>query len=459
VADVHTVVLAAGAGRRMRSARPKLLHRLAGRPIVEHLLAIAATLRPATKTIVLGHMPEEFESLLAGWPDVRRVRQAPLLGTAHAMLATEPLLARSGGTIVVLPGDAPHLRPATLRRLVEHHEASGAAATLATASSERPFGYARILRRRGRLMRVLDERAASPVQRRIREISSGFYAFRPDALFEALRSIEWEAETGERSLPDLVDILKRRRLDVETIEVADAREVRGINCQTELAEAGALMRQTKNEELMAAGVTIVDPATTYVDPDVEVGPDTVLHPNVYLEGTTRVGAACEIHAGARIVNSTLADRVVILNYCVIADAEIGEHATLGPFAHLRPGSVVGSEAKVGNFVELKKTTLGRGSKASHLSYLGDAIIGEDVNIGAGTITCNYDGTSKHQTVIEDGVFVGSDSQLIAPVRVGRGAYVAAGSSITEDVPAEALAIARGRQVNKDGWVRKRKPAE
>jgi bifunctional UDP-N-acetylglucosamine pyrophosphorylase/glucosamine-1-phosphate N-acetyltransferase len=459
VADVHTVVLAAGAGRRMRSARPKLLHHLAGRAIVEHSLAIAATLRPTTKTIVLGHMPEAFDTVLAGWPDVRRVRQAPLLGTAHAMLATEPLLARSGGTIVVLPGDAPHLRPGTLRRLVAHHEASGAAATLATASSERPFGYARILRRGGRLMRVLDERSASPLQRRIREISSGFYAFRSDALFEALRSIEWGEESRERSLPDLVDILKRRRLDVETIEVADAREVRGINCQTELAEAGALMRQTKNEELMAAGVTIVDPATTYVDPDVEVGPDTVLHPNVYLEGTTRIGAACEIHSGARIVNSTLADGVVILNYCVITEAEISERATLGPFAHLRPESVVGGEAKVGNFVELKKTTLGRGSKASHLSYLGDATIGQDVNIGAGTITCNYDGTSKHQTVIEDGVFVGSDSQLIAPVRVGRGAYVAAGSSITEDVPADALAIARGRQVNKDGWVRKRKPAE
>jgi bifunctional UDP-N-acetylglucosamine pyrophosphorylase/glucosamine-1-phosphate N-acetyltransferase len=229
-----------------------------------------------------------------------------------------------------------------------------------------------------------------------------------------------------------------------------------VNSQTQLADAGALMRQAKNEELMAAGVTLEDPATTYVGPDVEIGPDTVLHPNVYLEGRTRIGTACEIHSGTRLVDSEVADHAVILNHCVIEESHIGPHATVGPFAHFRPGTRIGAEAKIGNFVELKKTTFGRGSKANHLTYLGDATVGERVNVGAGTITCNYDGTTKHQTIIEDEAFIGSDSQLIAPVRVGRRAYVAAGSSITEEVPAEALAVARSRQVNKEGWARDRR---
>jgi bifunctional UDP-N-acetylglucosamine pyrophosphorylase/glucosamine-1-phosphate N-acetyltransferase len=245
-------------------------------------------------------------------------------------------------------------------------------------------------------------------------------------------------------------------LPVETVRLDDRDEILGVNSRKELAHVSTILKGRKNDELMASGVTLLDPATAYIDPDVAIGADTVIHPGVYLEGHTRIGSGCEIHSGVRIVNSTLDDRVVINNFCVIVDSHVAAGAQLGPFAHLRPQSHVGEEARVGNFVELKKTKMGRGSKASHLTYLGDSTIGENVNIGAGTITCNYDGTAKHPTIIEDGAFIGSDSQLIAPVRVGRGAYVAAGSSITDDVPPDALAITRGRQINKEGWAKSRR---
>ena len=251
-------------------------------------------------------------------------------------------------------------------------------------------------------------------------------------------------------------IYRTRGLTVETVVLEDPREILGVNSRKELADVATILNTQKSDALMAAGVTIIDPATAYIDPDVSVGADTVLHPGVYLEGRTRIGARCEIHSGVRIVDSVVDDGVVINNFCVITDSHVSSGARLGPFTHIRPQSDVGEGAHVGNFVELKKTSLGTGSKANHLAYLGDATIGERVNVGAGTITCNYDGVAKHPTVIEDGAFIGSDTQLIAPVRVGKGAYVAAGSSITDDVPADALAIARGKQVNKEGWATKRK---
>jgi bifunctional UDP-N-acetylglucosamine pyrophosphorylase/glucosamine-1-phosphate N-acetyltransferase len=248
-------------------------------------------------------------------------------------------------------------------------------------------------------------------------------------------------------------------LKVETVRLDDPREILGVNSRKELADVATILRSEKNDELMAAGVTLVDPATAYIDPDVTIGPDTIIHPGVFLEGKTTIGSRCEIHSGVRLVNSSVDDGAILHNFCVIIDSHVGKGAQLGPFAHLRPQSHVGEEAKVGNFVELKKTVLGRGSKASHLTYLGDTTVGAKVNIGAGTITCNYDGTTKNPTVIEDGAFIGSDSQLIAPVRIGKDAYVAAGSSITEDVPAEALAIGRGKQVNKPGWTKSRRKHE
>jgi len=454
--DVHVVVLAAGQGTRMKSSHPKVLHPVAGQPMLEHVLRAAASLTPATVTLIVGHHAETVRRVVGGRPGLRIAVQEPQLGTAHALQQAEPLLAGRTGTLVLLSGDVPLLTPGTLQRLLAVHRAAGAAATVVTALVERPYGYGRILRTGGRIARIVEERDASPAERQVREINSGIYAFDLVPLFDALRTIAARNAQGEFYLTDLVAVYRRRKRPVETLLVDDPGEIRGVNSRTELAEVSAIMRQKKNEELMAAGVTLIDPATTYIDPDVHVGADTVIHPGVVIQGQTRIGTACEIHAYVRIADSDIADRVVVQNFCLIAGARVAEGASIGPFAHLRPETEVGQGAKIGNFVELKKTSFGAGSKANHLSYLGDATIGPNVNVGAGTITCNYDGQQKHQTVIEEGAFIGSDTQLIAPVRVGKGAYVAAGSSITEDVPAGALGIARGRQANVDGWVARRK---
>nr|MCS5570173.1 bifunctional UDP-N-acetylglucosamine diphosphorylase/glucosamine-1-phosphate N-acetyltransferase GlmU [Pseudomonadales bacterium] len=393
---------------------------------------------------------------LAGRASIEFVYQGPQLGTGHALLQTESLLAGATGTLLALAGDVPLLRPSTLTDLLDTHRAAAAGLTVLTANVPRAYGYGRILRRNGQLIGIVEERDATDKQRKIREINSGIYAFELTSLFDSLKQIAAENEQGEYYLPDIVSIYQRLNLPVETITLEDADEIKGINSQGELAEVNAIVRQGKNEELMAAGVTIDDPASTFVDVDVTVGPDTVLHPGVILEGQTRIGAACEIHSGSRIVDSTLEDGVTIQNHCEITRSRIAKGARIGPFAHLRPESDIGAEVKIGNFVEIKKAAIGAGTKASHLAYLGDATIGQKVNVGAGTIICNYDGTKKHQTVIEDGAFIGSDSQLIAPVTGGKEAYVASGSSITDDVPAGALAVARGRQVNKPGWTQKKR---
>ena len=455
--DLHVVLLAAGQGTRMKSTLPKVLHPIAGRTMVERVLRTSASLDPATTTLIVGHQASIVrERLAAGHPHLQIAVQEPQRGTAHALQQAEPVLAGRTGTVVLLSGDAPLLSANTLRRLVEAHRAATAAATVVTAVVDRPYGYGRIVRKHGRIARIIEERDASPTERQLHEINSGIYAFDLEPLFDALRSIASHNAQGEYYLTDLVGIYRRRKLPVETLVVDNPQEIRGINSRSELAEVSTLVRQNKNEELMAAGVTIVDPATTYIDPDVEIGADTVIHPGVVIEGQTRIGGACEIQAYVRIRDSEIADRVTINNFCLIVGARVANGVSIGPFAHLRPDTAVGEGAKIGNFVELKKTTLGPGSKVNHLSYLGDATVGAKVNVGAGTITCNYDGTKKSETVIEDGAFIGSDTQLIAPVRVGKGAYVAAGSSITEDVPAGSLGIARGRQSNVEGWVERKR---
>ena len=456
MSEVHVVILAAGQGTRMKSALPKVLHPVAGQPMIRQVVQTAETLAPASIAVIVGHQADAVRAFLGGGRGVQFALQAPQLGTAHALQQAEPLLAGRTGTLVLLSGDVPLLRAATLRRLLDAHREAKAAATVVTATVERPYGYGRIIRVGGRIARIVEERDASPAQRQVREINSGIYAFDLLPLFDHLRSIATKNAQGEYYLTDLVALYRRRKLPVETIMVDDPAEIRGVNTRSELAELSAIMRQNKNEELMAAGVTIVDPATTYIDPNVEVGPDTVIHPGVVIQGQSRVGSACEIHAYVRLTDSELADKVTINNFCVLVGARVAEGAAIGPFAHLRPASDVGPGAKVGNFVELKKTTLGQGAKVNHLSYLGDAKVGAQVNVGAGTITCNYVGQKKHETVIGDGAFIGSDTQLIAPVRIGKGAYVVAGSSITEDVPDGALGIGRGRQTNVEGWVERRK---
>jgi bifunctional UDP-N-acetylglucosamine pyrophosphorylase/glucosamine-1-phosphate N-acetyltransferase len=458
MSEIHVVILAAGQGTRMKSALPKVLHPVAGQPMIQQVLQTAETLNPASISVIIGHQAEAVRAFLNGRRGVQFALQMPQRGTAHALQQAEPLLAGRAGTLVLLSGDVPLLRPATLRSLLDIHRGAGAAATVVTATVDRPYGYGRIIRVGGRIARIVEERDASPAQRQVREINSGIYAFDLAPLFDQLRNIAAKNAQGEFYLTDLIALYRRRKLPLETVMVDDPAEIRGVNTRSELAEVSTIMRQNKNEELMAAGVTIVDPATTYIDPNVDIGPDTVIHPGVVIQGQSRIGSACEIHAYVRLTDSELADKVTINNFCVLVGARVAEGAAIGPFAHLRPASDVGPGAKVGNFVELKKTTMGPGSKVSHLSYLGDARIGARVNVGAGTITCNYDGQKKHETVIDDGAFIGSDTQLIAPVRVGKGAYVGAGSSITEDVPDGALGIGRGRQTNVEGWVERRKAA-
>jgi len=453
--DIHVVVLAAGQGTRMKSSLPKVLHQIAGLPVIEHVLRTAESVSPATITVVVGHRADVVRARLAD-RGVQFAVQEPQLGTAHALRQAEPALAGKTGTLVLLSGDAPLFSPASLRHLIDTHCGANAAATVVTATAERPYGYGRIVRTEGRIARIVEERDASPTERQIQEINSGIYAFDLAPLFEALRSIASQNAQGEYYLPDLVGIYRRRKLPVETLLVDNAQEILGINSRTELAEMSSLLRQKKNAEVMAAGVTLIDPATTYIDADVEIGADTVIHPGVILEGQTRIGSACEIQAHVRICDSTLGDHVTINNFCLIIGARVAQGASVGPFAHLRLDTVVGEKAKIGNFVELKKTTMGPGSKANHLAYLGDATIGADVNVGAGTITCNYDGVRKQQTVIEDGAFIGSDSQLIAPVTIGKGAYVGSGTTVREDVPAGALAVSAGKQRNIDGWVERKK---
>ena len=370
-------------------------------------------------------------------------------------MTTEAVLNGRTGILVLLSGDVPLLTPQTLQQLVDRHRTANASATVVTAVVDEPKGYGRIVRDGGHIARIVEEKDASADERTIREINSGIYAFSLDGLFDAVRSIAAENAQKEYYLPDLVAIYRQRGSGVETVTVSNADEIRGINSRNELAAVSRIVRDRKNADLMASGVTIEDPATTYVDATVTIGSDTILHPGVALQGTTTVGSGCEIHYGARIVDSRIGDRSTVLDHCLISQSIVGDDVSVGPFAHLRNGAELGAKAKVGNFVELKKTVLGPGSKASHLAYLGDAIIGEKVNIGAGTITCNYDGVNKNQTVIEDGAFIGSDSQLIAPVTIGKGAYVGSGSTIREDVPGGALAVSAGKQRNIDGWVAKR----
>lgn len=457
--DLHVVILAAGKGTRMKSAIPKVLHRLAGRPLIEHVLRTVDQLPVVSKVLVVGHGADEVRTALSGRPDLEFVVQAPQLGTGHALLQAEPLLKDKKGTVLLLYADVPLLESGTLSRLVEAHRRGRAAATILTAELDDPYGYGRIVRdKAGVISRIVEQRDASAEQQAIREINSGIYTFSLAPLFEHLHRLANDNNQGEYYLTDLVAMYRQQDMRVETLCLDSAAELKGVNSRLDLAELSALMRQRKNRALMVGGVTLEDPATTYIDMDVSIGSDTVIGPGVRLEGATSIGDRCRIHAGARLTDARVEDDVVVLDYSVIVDSLIGTGASVGPMAHIRPDSVLGPSARVGNFVELKKTSLGRGSKANHLAYLGDASIGDGVNIGAGTITCNYDGEKKHKTTIEDGVFIGSDSQLIAPVTIGRDAFVGAGSSITEDVPAGSLAVARGRQVIKEGWAQKRKAA-
>jgi bifunctional UDP-N-acetylglucosamine pyrophosphorylase/glucosamine-1-phosphate N-acetyltransferase len=445
------VILAAGEGKRMRSRRPKVLHQLCGRPLIGYPLRLARAL--TDRIVVVVGREADMVRQVAG-PGIEFAEQGERLGTGHALQQTEALC--GDGAIVVLPGDTPLLSQTTLAHLLDRHVSTGAAATLLTAVVERPAGYGRVLRQGGRIHRIVEDRDATDDQKAIAEINTSVYCFDARRLWPALARVRATNEQGEYYLTDVIGILAASGARVEAVTTDDPAEALGVNDRKQLAALASVQRHRILDRLMSDGVTILDPASTYVDDTVIIGPDTVLWPNVSLEGQTVVGAECVVGAGSQITSSQLGDGVRLLPYCVLIEAVVEDNATLGPFCHLRPLSHVGPAAKIGNFVELKKSTIGRGSKVPHLSYVGDATLGAHVNVGAGTITCNYDGVAKHPTTIGDGAFIGTNSSLVAPLTIGAGAYVGAGSTITRDVPAGALAVERSPEIVKEGWAARRR---
>jgi bifunctional UDP-N-acetylglucosamine pyrophosphorylase / glucosamine-1-phosphate N-acetyltransferase len=440
------VVLAAGEGKRMRSRQPKVLHPLCGRSLIAYPLRTA---RSMADRIVLVVGPNAEGVVAAAGPDVRTVVQAERLGSGHAVLQAKGECAE--GTILVLPGDMPLLSVETIERLVEHHRKSRAAATVLTAIVSEPQGYGRVLRQGGRVKRIVEDRDATDAEKKIPEINTSVYCFAAGRLWSALGKVRPDNDQGEYYLTDVIGILSRTGARVDAVATPDPNEAIGVNDRKQLAAVTALQRRRILDRLMEAGVTILDPASTYIEDTVTIGPDTTIHPQVVIEGQSAIGGECVVGVGSHISSCRLGDRVTLLPYCVLRDSVIEDDATLGPFCHLRPLSHVGPKARVGNFVELKKSKIGRGSKVPHLSYVGDATVGEGVNVGAGTITCNYDGVHKHETKIGDHAFVGTNTSLVAPITVGEGAYIGAGSTITKDVPPGALAVGRAPQVVKDGW--------
>jgi bifunctional UDP-N-acetylglucosamine pyrophosphorylase / glucosamine-1-phosphate N-acetyltransferase len=458
MASFSVLILAAGKATRFKSEHSKVLHRLAGRPLGEYVLSAALKARADRTYMVIGHEAEEARKTFER-QGLTFIEQKEQLGTGHALIVGRPEMEKCPSEVLVaLVGDAPLLRGSTLLALVEAHAKSGAAATVLSTVVEDPTGYGRVIRSGQGVRAIVEEKVATPAQRKIREISSGILCFSRAELLQRLGELTDRNAQREYLLTDLIQIFNAHKKKVAAFQVADSQEVLGVNDRVELARMEKILRLRKAESLARDGVTIVDPENTYVDDEVEVGRDTIIEPGVSLLGQTRVGAGCVLRPHSTITDTVIGDRVTVRANCVISGCEIGSDVILGPFAHLRDGAVVEADARVGNFVEVKKSRIGRGTKAWHLTYLGDATLGEKVNIGAGTITCNYDGEKKNPTHIEDGVFVGSGTMLVAPLRVGKGAYVGAGSTITQDVPAESLALGRAQQVNKEGWVRARRQA-
>ena len=446
VPGLSVVILAAGEGKRMRSRQPKVLHPLCGRPLIAYPLRAAHAL--ADRFVVVA--PPDTPAIRKFLPEeVRVVEQRERLGTGHAVLQAKD--ACGDGTILVLAADMPLISAETLDRLVTHHRTTGAAATMLTAVVERPFGLGRVLRQGGRVKRVVEERDATDDEKKVTEINTSVYCFEASRLWSTLAEVKPDNDQGEYYLTDVIEILNRRGARVEGMPVADPREALGVNDRKQLAVAAGVQRARTLDRLMEGGVTILDPATTYIEDTVTIGADTVVYPHVVIEGATTIGGECVIGAGCHLTGTTLGDRVTLKPYCILVESVVEEDAILGPFCHLRPQSNVGAGAHIGNFVELKKTRLGKGSKANHLAYLGDATIGDDVNVGAGVITCNYDGLDKHATTIRDDAFIGTNASLVAPITIGAQAYIGAGSTVTKDVPDGALVVERSAAVVKDGW--------
>jgi bifunctional UDP-N-acetylglucosamine pyrophosphorylase/glucosamine-1-phosphate N-acetyltransferase len=455
---IAIAIMAAGKGTRLKSKHPKVLHEVGGKPLLAHVITAAQQVVPPQHIFaIIGHEADRVRQAVAP-TGVGFVVQEQQRGTGHALMVSRDALA-SYDTVIVLSGDAPLISPATITKLRDFHLAKNAAMTLLTADLENPTGYGRVLRKNSKsddVKAIVEEKSATMSQRKIHEINSGFYAFDVKTLFGNIDKLSTDNPHGEYYLTDMAAVLGRAKARVVAVEADDPYEILGSNTRAELVDVDQRMRAAKCQKLMAEGVTIFYPQTCVIDNDVEIGADTVIEPFVQILGKTRIGEDCRIGSYSVIRNSQIDDGAVLLPGCILDESEVKTKASLGPYSRLRPGSEIGEGAHVGNFVETKKMKLGKGSKAGHLTYLGDTDIGAGVNIGAGTITCNYDGVYKHKTTIEDGVFIGSDSTLVAPVTVKKGAYVAAASCITSDVPEDALALGRAQQIIKEGWAKRKR---
>jgi bifunctional UDP-N-acetylglucosamine pyrophosphorylase / glucosamine-1-phosphate N-acetyltransferase len=469
VSGVAAVVMAAGLGKRMQSKYAKVLHPVAGRPMVLYSVELALRVAGHHVAVVVGHQADQVGQVIKqatggnnGHMPVSIVEQRDLLGTGHAVLQTRPVFMESGRPLpsqfIILNGDTPLLQERTLRALLDAHRRQEAAVTLLTAVLDDASGYGRVIRSASgeTVSRIIEDCDADAAVKAIHEINVGTYVVQGDVLFAALEQLKPTNVQGELYLTDIVQAAVAQGRRVAAVTLDDPDEGLGVNTRGQLAEAEQVVRWHIRRRWLDAGVRMIDPASTWIDAGVTIGKDSVLHPNVVLEGSTVIGEDVVVRSGTRITDCIVGDRVEILDHCVCRQSQIEDDATLGPFAHLRPHVLVRKRAKIGNFVEAKKTELGEGSKANHLTYLGDAKIGKGVNIGAGTITCNYDGVRKAETIIEDRVFIGSDTQLVAPVTVGAGSVIAAGTTVTQNVPLDSLVISRVTQVTRPGWAAKRR---
>ncbi|HYT53865.1 MAG TPA: bifunctional UDP-N-acetylglucosamine diphosphorylase/glucosamine-1-phosphate N-acetyltransferase GlmU [Verrucomicrobiae bacterium] len=454
--ELGVVVLAAGQGTRMKSNLPKVLHPLGGRPLFLHVLRTAQRLNPNAVAIVIGHGAEAVRSAYAG-NDVAWILQEQQRGTGHAVLCAKEAFKGFKGEVIILSGDVPFIREQTLLMLVAHHRSRNAAVTLLTAFLDEPKGYGRILRDdHGNATGIVEEKDATPAQRGIREVNAGVYVVSASFAFAALSEVKNHNQQGEYYLPDIVAIGLAQRADIETVRVDDVREMLGVNTREELAFMEKDLRQSINKKWMLAGVTFKDPDTTYIEDGVTIGKDTVIGPNTQLRGKTVVGERCQIDGSAFLTDAQIGDEVHLRFSVVMTGCRVANGAIIGPFAHLRPGSNLGPNVHIGNFVETKEAKIGQGTKANHLTYLGDVTIGSEANIGAGTITCNYDGFHKYNTTIGDRVQVGSDTTLIAPVSLGDDVYVATASTVRHDVPAGALVYNQRDERVREGWTEQKR---
>lgn len=452
MSELVAVILAAGKGTRMKSKLPKVLHKIGGKPMLQHVLDAADAAGAARKVVVVGHEAELVEAMVG--EQAQMALQAEQLGTGHAVMQTEAVLKDFCGTVMIICGDTPLLEAAELKKFYEGHVASQAAATVLTAFMDDPAGYGRIIRDAdGNVLGIVEEKDAVLEQKAIKEINTGIYCVEAPLLFEVLAILTCDNAQGEYYLTDVLAKLNAMGKKVGGVATADSDMIMGINSRRQLAEAENIMRQRILNKLMDDGVTIMDPVSTFIEKGVEIGQDTVIYPYTWLEGTTKIGEDCQIGPNVRLTNVRIGNTAE-LQFVYGHDCEVQDNVVIGPYVHLRPYTVIGDNVKIGNFVEVKNSHVGTGSKLPHLSYIGDSDIGSSVNIGCGCITVNYDGKKKHRTIIEDNAFVGCNSNMVAPVTIGAGAYIGAGSTITKDVPGDDLGIASAKQKNIEGWAAK-----